>query len=621
MGVELRAYGANYSGATCINLARHPGWGRTQESYGEDPLILGTMGTALVRGIRDHSMACVKHFALNSMEDMRFEVDVQIDEQTLHEVYLPHFKQTLEEGEAESLMTAYNLVNGECCGENEALIGLVRRDWGMTDLIFTSDWVWGVRDGPKSVKAGLDVEMPWACVRKKSLRQALACGDLTFDDVERPCLRILAAQLIYYARLRSPAPGPDRIGCKEHRHLAKQVAAEGMVLLKNSSGSPLLPLDRHTHKEIAVIGRLAKSTQTGDNGSSSVRDSHVISPLAGFHANPSIQTVYYSGADIATSVRAAKSADVVFVLVGYSAVEEGESVLCTEIGINRICLPGWAGSWLVCFLLSYVVLLLKVIGFGVGGDRRALRLRPHDEQLVKAIVAEVGHKTILGIESSSTVILPHDIRRDCASILWTGYGGTQFGHALQDVLWGKSEPSGRLPFVIPESEDHLPTWQPSARKVKYDRWFGYRLLQKSNRRSIYPFGFGLGYSEFKFIEGKFQVPQLTERFFQVLVEVENIGQRGSSVVVQIYAGKEDPNDRSEIDYASVLIGFRKEFVEPSARKAVRVDCRLNPIAHWNPKTRGWELDPGSYMICASRWEGDERSVVTSAVAKDRVRWT
>ena len=620
MGVELRAYGADYSGATCINLARHPGWGRTQESYGEDPLVLGTMGTALVRGIRDHTMACVKHFALNSMEDMRFEVDVQIDEQTLHEVYLPHFKQTLEEGGAESLMTAYNLVNGDCCGENKALIELVRRDWGMEDMLFTSDWVWGVRDGPKSVKAGLDVEMPWPCVREKSLRHALARGELTSHDIEKPCLRILAAQLAYYARIRTPAPGLDRIGCKENRDLARQVATEGMVLLKNSSNSPLLPLDRQTHKKIAIIGRLAKSTQTGDNGSSSVRDSQVVSPLAGFRADSSIQTIYHNGGDIAASVRAAKSADVVLILVGYSAVEEGETVLCTNIEINQSCMPGWAGSWLVCFLLSYAVFLLKAVGLGVGGDRRDLRLRPHDEGLVKAIVAEVGHKTILGIESSSTVILPLDIRRDCASILWTGYGGTQFSNALQDVLWGDSEPSGRVPFVIPESEDDLPTWQPSAKKVKYDRWFGYRLLQKSNRRPIYPFGFGLGYGEFKFIEGSFLVPELTERFFQVLVEVENIGHRVSSVVVQIYAGKEDPNDRSEVDYASVLIGFRKEFLEPSSRKVVRVDCRLNPIAHWNPKTRGWELDPGSYRICASRWEGDERSVVTTALAKDRVRW-
>ena len=126
MGKELRAQGANMSGAVCINLVRHPKWGRAQETYGEDPLVLGTMGSALCRGLRNHSMACVKHFMCNSMENKRCRGNVNVDEATLHEVYVPHFKQCVEEGGAESIMSSYNSVNGEMMGDYPLLNTIIR---------------------------------------------------------------------------------------------------------------------------------------------------------------------------------------------------------------------------------------------------------------------------------------------------------------------------------------------------------------------------------------------------------------------------------------------------------------------------------------------------------------
>ncbi len=161
IGLEGRAQGANFFGGVCINLPRHPAWGRVQESYGEDPVLLGEMGAALVRGVGPNMMAVAKHYALNSMENARFKVDVMADDATLHEVYLAHFRRVVDEG-VDGIMTAYNSVNGEWAGENERLLeGVLRGEWGF-EGVTVSDFIWGLRDAAKSLRAGLDVEEPFA---------------------------------------------------------------------------------------------------------------------------------------------------------------------------------------------------------------------------------------------------------------------------------------------------------------------------------------------------------------------------------------------------------------------------------------------------------------------------
>src|SRR5262249_6896620 len=159
IGQELRALGANLYGGICINLLRHPAWGRAQETYGEDPVLLGALGAALCRGVQRHAMACVKHFALNSIENARFSVDVTIAPRPLHELYLPHFKQVVHAGVA-AVMSAYNSVNGEWCGENRALLtDVLKRRWGFAGFVLT-DFVMGIRDARAAILAGQDLEMP-----------------------------------------------------------------------------------------------------------------------------------------------------------------------------------------------------------------------------------------------------------------------------------------------------------------------------------------------------------------------------------------------------------------------------------------------------------------------------
>ena len=244
-----------------MNLLRHPAWGRAQETYGEDPHHVGEMGAALARGVQRHAMACVKHFALNSIDNARFKVDVQADERALHEVYLPHFKRVVDEGVA-CVMSAYNSVNGAWCGENRVLLTEILRDeWGFQGFVI-SDWIFGLRDAVKSVLAGLDIEMPFRQQRMQHLPRALADGTLSEADIDRPVVRIVETLLRFDGVLSRPAPDASIAASAEHRALAYEAAAKSIVLLKNGgSGGPLLPLDAGKLKRVAVLGRLARDPQ------------------------------------------------------------------------------------------------------------------------------------------------------------------------------------------------------------------------------------------------------------------------------------------------------------------------------------------------------------------------
>ncbi|HEX9167487.1 MAG TPA: glycoside hydrolase family 3 N-terminal domain-containing protein, partial [Roseiarcus sp.] len=220
IGREIRALGGNYFGGVCINLLRHPAWGRAQETYGEDPHHLGALGAALTRGVQRHVMACAKHFALNSMENARFKVDVTIDPRALHEVYLPHFKRVVDEGVA-SVMSAYNSVNGEWCGQNrELLTGVLKERWGFQGFVVT-DFIFGMRDAKKAALAGQDVEMPFGILFRGDLKGLVERGEVPVERVDDAALRILREQ-VRLGQGRNPRDyGPEIVGCEDHRRLAR----------------------------------------------------------------------------------------------------------------------------------------------------------------------------------------------------------------------------------------------------------------------------------------------------------------------------------------------------------------------------------------------------------------
>ena len=438
IGREIRALGGNFFGGVCINLPRHPAWGRAQETYGDDPHHLGEFGAALTRGTQRWVMACAKHYALNSMENARFVVDVTADEATLHDMYLPHFKRVVDEGVA-AIMGAYNSVNGEWCGQNTYLLTTVLRDvWGW-DGITVTDFIYGLRDAAGSLNAGMDLEEPFRQQRAERLVGQLDAGATSWDMVERAGVRLIAAQLRSYASRAEAAPPADVVANAEARALARTVAARGMVLLKNDpvEGRPVLPLDPASVRSIALLGRLATAGNMGDHGSSLVRPPSWVSPYDGLRAAfPAADLRLVASDDVDEARRAAAEADVAIVVAGFSAADEGE-----YIGPDSAMTPELF-SLFPPIPQSAAALLGEAFGgenedHGTGGDRESLALRPVDEDLIRA-VADVNPRTVVAIVAAGAV-LTESWRAAVPAVLMMWYAGMEGGHALADVLHGRAE--------------------------------------------------------------------------------------------------------------------------------------------------------------------------------------
>ena len=245
VGKEIRAQGGTLWGGVCVNLLRHPSWGRAQETLGEDPYLLGELSVASVEAVQAHNvMGCAKHYALNSIEETRTRVDARVDERTLREVYLPHFKR-LADADVASFMSAYNKVNGDYCGESRHLLReILKEEWGYQGFVM-SDFFMGVYDGKKAALAGLDLEMPWTMAYGKTLVAAVEKGEVPLAVVDEAVLRLLRRKIEYATRPDPMAYPASLVGAPEHAALAREVAEKGTVLLKNEGG--LLPLDEAAH--------------------------------------------------------------------------------------------------------------------------------------------------------------------------------------------------------------------------------------------------------------------------------------------------------------------------------------------------------------------------------------
>jgi beta-glucosidase-like glycosyl hydrolase len=583
IGREAKAQGATLYSGVCINLPRHPAWGRCQEVYGEDPIILGQFGLALTQGVQRHIMACVKHFALNSMENARFQVDVQVDQDVLHEVYLPHFRQVIEGGVA-SVMSSYNSVNGEWAGQNtDLLTTILRKKWGFTGFVI-SDFIWGVRDPVLSVKAGLDIETPFKQLRHLHLKDALDSGDLEWSTIKETSFRILRKQLEFAATLEADKPDPSVVYCDAHRALAREVAARSAVLLRNEpvQGKPLLPINPKNVRKIVLVGRLANKPITGDRGSSHVWSPHVVTPYEGAKsAFPAAEVVLFDTAPLSELRNVAADADLVLCVVGYTEKDEGEyaaPTLMNNPSLRALFPPATTDK--EKRILEY----LENAGprekdksedswkAGAGGDRTSLQLRDADVELINAVAA-VNPRTIVSVVCGGAVIM-EEWKDKVPALLVSWYAGCEGGHGLMDVLTGRIPVGGRLPFTIPADEADLPAFDINGTEIKYDRWFGQALLDKRGVRAAYPLGFGLSYTTYSAhnLRVKGLEDALTTESVAVVATVKNTGARGGRYVAQVYAR---PN---LADFPSrVLLGFCAVDIDAGQEAEASVIASLRPL--------------------------------------------
>jgi beta-glucosidase len=603
IGKELRALGGNHFGGVCINLVRHPAWGRAQESYGEDTHLLGALGAALTRGVQRHIMACAKHYALNSMENARFTVDVTIDERALHEVYLPHFKRCVDAGVA-SIMSAYNSVNSEWCGQNAVLLtDILKREWGFAGFVLT-DFIFGMRDAKKAALAGQDLEMPFQNLYGRFLQTLVEAGEVPVACIDDAVLRLLRQQ-VRFAQGRNPETyTPAVVGCAAHRQLAREAAQKSIVLLKNAGD--LLPL--RGVQRLAVIGKLADLPNTGDRGSSNTAPAYVVTPLQGLRAalGDGVTLLYDDGSDPVRAAAAAQAADAVLCVVGYTSADEGEFIdpaaFAQLAALFPPPTPAEAPVAQAMLQSAAAPAAPEGAGFGVGGDRSRLTLHAEDEALILAVAA-ANPRTVVAVMAGSAVIT-EAWREQAAAIVMVWYAGMEGGHALADVLLGRVNPGGKLPMSFPRRAEDLPAFDKDATAITYDLWHGYRKLERDGVAPAFPFGFGLSYTTFALDNLHLAAGRVPiDGAISATVEVTNTGGVAGDEVVQLYVAAPG----SVVARApKELKAFARVSLAPGETRAVTLTVPAADLAYY--AAGQWIVEPLTYAVIVGRHASDEAAL-------------
>ena len=601
IGRELRALGGNHFGGVCINLVRHPAWGRAQETYGEDTHHLGAFGAALTHGVQRHVMACAKHYALNSMENARFIVDVTIDPRALHEVYLPHFKRAVDAGVA-SVMSAYNSVNGEWCGQNKTLLtDILKEQWGFAGFVLT-DFIWGMRDAKTAALAGQNLEMPFQNLYQRFLKEFVERGEVPMARIDDAALRLLREQ-VRFAQGRNPSDYPSTVvGCAAHRQLAREAAQKSIVLLKNEGN--LLPLK--DVQRLVVIGKLAATPNTGDRGSSNTNPAYVITPLQGLRdaLGDGVVIVYDDGSDPARAAAAAQGADAVICVVGYTHHDEGEYIAPDTMAQLMALYPPPTPEEepIVQALMQAPAAPVDLEGdggFGIGGDRSSLTLHADDEALIQTVAA-ANPRTIVAIMAGSAVIT-EAWREQAPVILMLWYPGQEGGHAFADVLLGRVNPSGKLPLSFPRRAEDLPFFDKGATAITYDLWHGYRKLERDGAEPAFPFGFGLSYTTFAYSNLHLEQAQLgAAQTLVATVDVTNTGSIAGDEVVQLYVAAQGS---AVARVPKELKAFARVALAPGETRPVRLETLVADLAYYDA-ARCWVVEPIAYEVIVGRSSAD-----------------
>ena len=546
---ETRSLGNNLLESPDINIARVPQGGRVFESYGEDPFLVSRLAVANIEGIQATGMiANVKHYLANNQETNRGSINEIIAERPLREIYMPAFEESVKEARVASVMCAYPRVNGLFNCENRPLLrNVLKKEWGFDGFV-TSDFG-AVHSTAQSALAGLDLELPTGIYFGDSLRKAVESGAVPIAAIDEMLVRRYTKmiQLGWFG----PQPKRKPIPVLAHGATSRKIAEQSMVLLKNEGN--LLPLNRASIKSIALLGPYAVRQMTGGGGSSHVVPLYSVAPVDGLDAAMLSQTKIsiLDGNDIDAAVAAARKADVAIVMVGD---DEGE------------------------------------------GHDHGIELPAIQDRLIAA-VAKANPKTIVVLKSGSAVLMPW--LQDVPAVLEAWYPGEEDGNAVAAVLLGQVNPSGKLPLTFPRHlEDTLasnPDQYPgNGATVHYSEGLdvGYRAYNAHNVAPLFPFGFGLSYTSFRFDD--LSVTTRSNDHVTVSFRVTNTGQRPGAEVAQLYLnfppiaeGDEPPRQ---------LKGFRKIMLKPGESK--HIDLPLDPLyfSFWSERTHAWQVAQGAFHI-------------------------
>ncbi|MFW9994911.1 MAG: beta-glucosidase [Candidatus Odinarchaeota archaeon] len=573
VGEETRACGRHSLLGPGININRTPLNGRTFEYFSEDPFLNTEMAIPFVQGVQSQRVAaCIKHYVANNQETNRSTVSAEIDERTLHEIYLKSFKGVIENSDPWMVMTSYNKVNGKYLFENKELLKDILNEWHFSGFV-VSDWLSLARSTPPvspedCIKAGLSLEMPMANKYvPEVLMQAYKDGTITDDDLNYNLERLLRVMfLVGLFDDKATLPKGKR-NTPEHQELARKMAEDGMVLLKNENN--LLPLDETEITKIAVIGpnRDKKFGKLLYGGSSAVKPPYEITPLKGLREKCKGKV---------NIINDPVKADIVLLFAGLNHDSEGKLVR----GDNDKIYHGNDTEVT---------------------DRAKLDLPDEQIDLINR-TAKANPNTVVVLLNGSPLAMDSWLK-NVPAVLEAWYPGMEGGRAIANVLFGDVNPSGKLPLTFPKSLSDSPAHKSGKsfpgedRKVYYSEgiFVGYRYFDNNNVEPLFPFGHGLSYTTFALENLRLDKEMLmsSDDSLKINLDVINTGSRFGAEVVQVYV---QDLECSVERPPKELVGFEKVYLHPGERKTAEIELKAKDLAFYDVTTRSWQVEPGKFKL-------------------------
>lgn len=603
IALEARLQGANIGYGPVLDIAREPRWSRMEETFGEDPVLTTIMGVAMMKGMQGkvqndgkHLYATLKHFAAYGVPESGHNGSrANCGMRQLLSEYLPPFRKAVEEG-AGTLMTSYNAIDGVPCTANkELLTDVLRNQWGFKGFVYSDlisiEGIVGMRAAKdnkeaavKALKAGLDMDLGGNAFGK-NLKKAYEEGLITMADLDRAVGNVLRLKFqmgLFENPYVSPELAKKLVHSKEHKELARQVAREGVVLLKNEG---VLPLSKHIG-HLAVIGPNADEmyNQLGDYTAPQVRE-EVATVLDGIRAavSESTRVTYVKGCavrdttatDIPAAVAAAQKADAVVLVVGGSSARDFKTKYISTGAAT----------------VSEDAKTLPDMDCGEGFDRSSLRLLGDQEKLISA-VASTGKPLVVVYIQGRTMNM--NLAAEKAQALLTAwYPGEQGGMGIADILFGDYSPAGRLPVSVPRSEGQLPVFYSQGTQRDY---------VESKGTPLYAFGYGLSYTRFTYSGLELQKGTEMETLQTVACTVTNTGNRDGEEVVQLYIG----DKVASVSQPPLLLkAFQRVFLKKGESRQVIFHLKKDDLAIYDSEMN-YVVEPGEFKVMVGAASNDIR---------------
>ena len=575
-----------------VNIIRSPLCGRNFEYMSEDPYMNSVLAVAYIKGLQSRDVACsVKHFAVNNQETNRTTVDVECSERALREIYLPAFKAAVQEGGALTVMAAYNKFRGEFCAENNYLVRkILRNEWGF-DGVYVTDWGAAHSTVP-SMEAGLDLEMGTLIDKYEDwyyanpLIEAVKSGKIPMSLVDEKVgdvLRVMIKTNVLDPKKRF---GPGSMNTKEHQQATYDAAAEAIVLLKNQNN--LLPLDFSSIKSLAVIGDNATRKHSNGGLSSEIKAVYEVTPLEALRAKwgDKVDIRFAQGYEkLSTFVEGSNNGQSSGTFS--SKTQESDALLKEAVEVART---------------SDVALLVCGLNHDYDTesfDRLNMDIPYGQVELIQEVVKANPRTIVVMIAGSPLNMAAVDI---CSpAIVWAWFNGMEGGNALVDVLSGKVNPSGKMPFTTPVSLDQSPAhalgnFPGRDLKVNYeeDILVGYRWFDTKGLPVVYPFGYGLSYTTFNYSNLNTDKKTYDQAdTIQATFTLTNTGDREGAEVAQLYVS--DPVC-SVMRPVKELKGFKKVFLKPGESRRITLDIPVSSLAFYSEAQSQFVVEPREFIL-------------------------